>query len=93
MDNLKSLTDLPNIGKVLAEKLSLIGINNEEDLKMKGSEQTIVELSRLENSGVCINMFMALEGAIQRIRWHHLDKEKKEQLKEFFATFILNPIK
>ena len=29
----------------------------------------------------------ALEGAVQNIRWHNLNKETKEDLKEFFNSF------
>lgn len=81
---MKELADLPNIGKALAEKLNSIGINNELDLKEIGSENAIIKISTLENNGVCINMLYALEGAIQGIRWHGLDKERKQELKEFF---------
>lgn len=42
---------LPNLGKVLVEKLTLY----------------------------------AIEGAIQGIRWHNLEKSRKEELKEFFG--------
>jgi DNA transformation protein len=80
-----TLTNLPNIGKKLAEKLDAVGIRTEQDLKATGSENAIIKLSALENSGVCINMLYALEGAIQGIRWHGLDKGRKEELKTFFC--------
>jgi DNA transformation protein len=32
----------------------------------------------------CINMLYALEGAIQGIRWHYLEKSKKLELTEFY---------
>jgi len=79
-----ALTDLPNIGKTLAEKLNLVGIENEQDLKEFGSENAIIKIATIENSGVCINMLYALEGAIQGIRWHGLDNERKQELKEFY---------
>lgn len=81
---MKDLTQLPNIGKTLAEKLKAIGINNEQELKYLGSEKVIVQLASIESSGACINMLYALEGAIQGIRWHGLSKERKEELKEFY---------
>lgn len=70
---MKSLTDLPNIGKKLADKLRSIAIENEYDLRTLGSENIIIKLAALENSGACINMLYALEGAIQGIRCHELD--------------------
>jgi len=78
------LTNLPNIGKTLAEKLNQVGINDESTLKEIGSENALIKLATLEKSGVCINMLYALEGAIQGIRWHNLDKNRKLELKEFY---------
>ncbi|NQV77374.1 MAG: TfoX/Sxy family protein [Lutibacter sp.] len=81
---MKQLTDLPNIGKTLADKLEMIGIRNEQELKQIGSENAIIKISTIENSGACINMLYALEGAIQGIRWHGLVNERKQELKEFY---------
>lgn len=82
---MNTLTNLPNIGKTLAEKLNQVGINDESTLKQIGSENAIIKLATIENSGVCINMLYALEGAIQGIRWHNLDKNRKLELKEFYS--------
>jgi len=79
-----ALTDLPNIGKTLAEKLKMIGIHNEQELNIIGSENAIIKIATIENSGVCINMLYALEGAIQGIRWHGLDFKRKQELNEFY---------
>lgn len=81
---MNSLTKLPNIGKTLAAKLEMIGIKNDQELKEIGSENVIIKIATIENSGVCINMLYALEGAIQGIRWHGLEKGKKQELKEFY---------
>jgi DNA transformation protein len=81
---MEKLTDLPNIGKTLAQKLELIGIHTPDDLKAMGSQNAIIKIATIENSGVCINMLYALEGAIQGIRWHSLDKCRKQELKDCF---------
>ncbi len=78
------LNDLPNIGRTLADKLNTIGIENEQDLKEIGSENAIIKITTIENSGACIDMLYALEGAIQGIRWHGLDKGRKQELNEFY---------
>ncbi|MBI2279874.1 MAG: TfoX/Sxy family DNA transformation protein [Bacteroidetes bacterium] len=49
-----------------------------------GSENAIVKISTIENSGACINMLYALEGAIQGIRWHNLSKDRKKELNDFY---------
>jgi DNA transformation protein and related proteins len=81
---MKELTEIPNIGKTLAKKLIEAGINNEAELKETGSENAIIKLATIKNSGVCINMLYALEGAIQGIRWHNLDKKRMQELSDFF---------
>jgi DNA transformation protein len=80
----KSLTDLPNIGKTLAEKLIKSGINTAQELKDVGSQQAIVRIVTIEDSDACINMLYALEGAIQGIRWHGLSDKRKAELREFY---------
>ena len=77
------LTILPNIGKVLAGKLKLVEIDTVEKLQSIGSENTFIRLKTLDND-VCFNMLCALEGAIQGIRWHNLEKCKKEELRIFY---------
>lgn len=84
------LTDLPNIGATLAQKLELVGINTPEALKQTGSKQALTKVATIENSGACINMLYALEGAIQGIRWHGLDKDTKTELKEFYRMLELS---
>lgn len=79
-----ALTNLPNIGKILAAKLTLVGIVNPVELKETGSENALIKLATLANSGVCLNMLFAIEGAIQGIRWHNLSEERKQELKEFY---------
>lgn len=81
---MEDLTKLPNIGKTLAKKLNQIGISNSQELNRIGSEDALLQISIIENSGACLNMLFALEGAIQGIRWHGLSKERKEELKEFY---------
>ena len=81
---MNQLTKLPNIGKTLALKLNAINITSFEELKAIGSKKAIVKILTLENSGACINMLYALEGAIQGIRWHGLSIERKQELKSFY---------
>ena len=77
------LIKIPNIGKTLAEKLKLVGIENANQLINVGAENAFIKLKTVDNDA-CINMLYAIEGAIQGIRWHDLDESKKEELKVFF---------
>jgi len=83
MDQQIKLTQMPNIGKVVAEKLCQVGITTPEELKAIGSEQAFIRLQTIDETA-CFSMLQGLEGAIQGIRWHNLPKERKEELKEFF---------
>jgi len=77
------LTQLPNIGKVVAEKLFQVGITRPEELRALGSEQSFIRILTIDETA-CLSMLQALEGAVQGIRWHDLPKERKEELKEFY---------
>jgi DNA transformation protein len=77
------LTNLPNIGRTLAEKLKMVGISTPSDLLNTGSENAMIKIKTIDKEA-CINMLFALEGAIQGIRWHNLDKSKKLELTEFY---------
>ncbi len=83
---MKTIEELPNIGKTLAEKLKNIGVTTELELVELGSENAIIRIATLENNTACLNMLYALEGAIQGIRWHGLAVGRKQELKEFFRV-------
>ncbi len=83
------LTDLPNIGDELAARLRMVGITNPHELRTIGSRNAFIRIKTIDQ-GACINMLYALEGAVQEIRWHHLDKEVKQDLKEFYQTFKIS---
>jgi DNA transformation protein len=83
MSSKKNLQQLPNIGKILAEKLIQVGINTPEELYTIGTEYTFIRLLSIDETA-CFSELQAIEGAIQGIRWHNLPTERKEELKEFF---------
>lgn len=83
MDQLNQLTQLPNIGKVVAEKLIQAGITTPKELLEIGSEQAFIRIQTIDPTA-CLSMLQGLEGAVQGIRWHHLPKERKAELKEFY---------
>ena len=80
MDN---LTQLPNIGPVLAERLNQIGITTFEALEEIGSVEAVVRMEVAEETA-CYNMLFALEGAIRGIRWHAIPKTDRENLKALY---------
>lgn len=80
-----SLTALPNIGKVIAEQLTAAGIDTPEKLREAGSRAAFLRIQAFDPSA-CINRLMALEGAVQDIRWHSLTPTCKAELREFYHS-------
>lgn len=80
------LSKLPNIGKKLEEQLNEVGIESYDDLANIGSKEAWLKIKEIDESA-CINRLMALEGAIQNIRWHNLSDDDKRNLKEFYQQF------
>jgi DNA transformation protein len=83
------LTTLPNIGKVIAARLREVGIETPEDLKAIGSENAFIRLKTVDE-GACINELLGLEGAIQGVRDHDLDENRKAELKVFYKMTRIN---
>ena len=79
------LSKLPNIGKVLEKQLNDVGINTNDDLINLGSKEAWLKIKEMDDSA-CLNRLMALEGAIQNIRWHNLSEEDKDNLRNFYNS-------
>ncbi|MBO5839911.1 MAG: TfoX/Sxy family protein [Methanobrevibacter sp.] len=77
------LSKLPNIGKVVEKQLNDVGINTVDELINLGSKEAWLKIKEVDESA-CLNRLMALEGAIQNIRWHDLSDEDKQNLKDFY---------
>lgn len=81
---MEDLTKLPNIGTVLAEKLSQAGIHSFAELALIGSIQAMGRIRGSIDPQACYNMLYALEGAIRGIRWHDIPREERQKLKSNF---------
>ena len=82
------LSKLPNIGKVLEGQLNGVGISTADELMNIGSKEAWLKIKEIDESA-CINRLMALEGAIQNIRWHDLSEDDKKNLKDFYNSHKL----
>lgn len=80
---MSELTKLRNIGVKLEKQLEDVDIATESELRTVGSRQAWLRILKIDPSA-CIMRLMALEGAIQGVRWHHLDDETKISLKKFY---------
>lgn len=77
------LTDLPNVGAVLARNLNAVGISTPEQLREVGCEEAFLRIRTTVDPGACIHMLYGIEGAIQGIPDRSLSEETKERLKRF----------
>ena len=77
------LSQMPNIGPVLAGHLSQSGIQSGEELCALGAEQAFLRL-RERQPDACFHTLTALEGAVRGVRKTQLSQERKKQLRQFF---------
>jgi len=87
-ERVKSLTDLPNVGKATEEDLRLLGIEKPEDLAGRNPVEMYKLLCRkrgFKQDPCVLDIFMAItrfmEGERPR-RWWEYSEERKRILKE-----------
>ncbi|MCF7918537.1 MAG: TfoX/Sxy family protein [Candidatus Cloacimonetes bacterium] len=80
------LTHLPNIGKIMAERLGEAGVFTAEELFKLGSKDAFMKMVAADDE-VCISLLYSLEGAIQGVRWHDLDPKRREELKKYYFNW------
>ncbi|MDR0869605.1 MAG: TfoX/Sxy family protein [Planctomycetaceae bacterium] len=79
------LKNRPNIGKELEARLIQVGIDSFAKLQDLGSEKAFLMIRTID-SGACLHLLSALEGAIQNVRKNQLSPERKAEFKEFHKT-------
>ncbi len=82
---MSELTAMANIGQKLEAQLIEIGITTPDQLVATGSREAWLRIKAIDPSA-CLMRLSALEGAIQGLRWHHLDDTTKAQLKAFYHS-------
>jgi DNA transformation protein len=75
----------PNIAEKLEAQLIEVGISSFDELKQTGSREAWLRIAAIDPSA-CYMRLCALEGAIQGVRWHHLDEGMKRELKTFYQS-------
>ena len=80
---MSDLTELPNIGKAVAQQLESVGIKTAADLKEAGRKEAWLRILEIDASA-CINRLYALEGAIRGVKKSQLSPECKADLRDFY---------
>ena len=74
------LTDLPNIGPVLAANLRKIGVETPEALREVGAAEAFLRIRRSVDGGACLHQLTALAGAELGLPKAALPPERKAAL-------------
>lgn len=83
---MEKLTDLPNIGPVLAENLEKAGIMSPDQLRRAGAEEAFLRIRAQVDSTACLHQLEALAGAAAGVRKSLLPPERKAELKAWFRA-------
>lgn len=81
---MEKLTDLPNIGPKLAERLTRAGIETPDQLRQAGAEDAFLRIRA--DAGACLHALEALAGAAAGVPKSLLPPERKAELKAWFST-------
>jgi len=73
---------MPNIGKVLADRLRAAGIQDEAALLKLGDAEAFVRIRAELPDDTCTHTRLALAGAVRGVRWHSLDEGLRKKLKQ-----------
>ena len=77
---MSAVETLPNIGKVLAERLRKAGIETDAQLKKIGDTKAFLRLRAELPDDACVHTRLALAGAVRGMRWHDLDEGLRQTL-------------
>lgn len=83
---MSELSKLPNVGKVLEEKLLAVGIETLEQLQEIGAEEAFRRIRLQRDPGACLHMLYGIQGAILGIPDKLLPTDIKQELKAFFHS-------
>ncbi len=72
--NGNELTDLPNIGKVLADKLKQIGIKDKKDFLARDPYEVFTQLLVKVDSTLCRCALASIVGAKENVPWNIITK-------------------
>jgi DNA transformation protein len=82
---MSTLSDLPNVGKVLEQNLKEAGISTPEQLREIGTKESFLRIRSIDPTA-CLHMLYGIEGAVEGIKDKFLSEETKQDLRKFFKS-------
>lgn len=76
------LESLPNIGRVLADRLRAAGVTSAAQLTKIGDAAAFRRIRYDLPEDACTHTRLALAGAVRGVRWHSLDADLRARLKD-----------
>lgn len=76
----RPVEDLPNIGKVLGQRLRTAGIETAEAFERLGDDKAFRKLCAKFPEDACVHTRLALAGAARHIRWHDLPQSVQAEV-------------
>ena len=83
---METLTDMPNIGPVLAGDLEKIGVTTHEQLCHVGVREAFLRIHAEVDSNACLHQLEVLAGAAEGVEKSLLPKQIKEELKVWYKA-------
>ena len=80
------LTDLTNIGPVLAGDLYAAGIETVEQLRALGAEAAFLRIRQSGKPDACLHELETIAGAVAGVGKSQLSSERKEQLRRWLRS-------
>jgi DNA transformation protein len=81
---MSTLSNLPNVGRVLENNLIMIGIETPDQLRRIGAEEAFIRIRTQIDPNACLHMLYGIQGAIDGIPDKRLSPETKAELKNFY---------
>lgn len=83
---MERLTDLPNIGPVLAGNLEKVGVTEPDQLRQMGAEEAFLRVRAQVDPTACLHQLEALAGAAEGVKKSLLPPERKAELKAWYKN-------
>lgn len=83
---MEKLTDMPNIGPVLAGNLERIGVTTPEQLRGMGAREAFLRIRAEVDFTACLHQLEALAGAAEGLKKSLLPEKSKEELKAWYRA-------
>ncbi len=82
------LSDMPNIGPVVAQQLHDAGIDTPEALRAVGSREAWLRIQK-DDASACMHRLLGLEGAVREVKKALLPDEVKAEMRAFYQSHKL----